>query len=868
MARADTLPPRATYRVQLGPQFGFDALSNRVPYLRDLGISHLYLSPIFSAGTGSTHGYDVTDWNTINPELGGEEAFLRLSAVVRQCGLKILLDIVPNHMAIAGGKNPWWDDVLKQGRSSPYAGFFDLRWREPSGAAPEKIILPLLEDYYGKVLEQGKIALERTDPPSIRYGDLLLPLSAASLDELRGKGGLDRFSGTPGAPETFRPLHELLERQHYRLARWQTGAHEMSYRRFFAINSLVGLRMEKRAVFSAVHRRIEQLLRDGHIHGLRVDHIDGLRQPADYLESLTQLADGKVEYVVVEKILGDLERLPAEWPVDGTTGYEFCRQLNLLFTDAEAKHAFNRAYTRFTGEPHAYEDDLRQAKQQVLRELFAGAIDHLASDLSFRLAEDWRWQDLTRSEIAFALTEFLQAFPVYRTYRHTEGPAAPADRAIIAQTCATCMARHPLADPLPFEFLRDLLTGDYPEPDTSANFRRGLLEWVLTFQQYTGAVMAKAAEDTAFYVHVRLIALNEVGGDPGRFGGTRMEFHQTNHDRLAETPASLVATSTHDTKLSEDARARLAVLSEIPQEWETWLEDWRLQNRDDHRWMNGAPAPDPNDEYRLYQILLAIWPLAHEPDVESLRPRLHQHTRKAVEEAKRKISSLYPNSEYIEACLRFVDQRLDDIATASPFGNSFRRAVQRLALPGAVNSLTQLVLKATVPGVPDFYQGCESWDFSLVDPDNRRPVDWDRLQSLANSLRDRSPAQLLRDWRDGGIKLWTTRGLLALRAGQPLLFARGAYEPLFARGAHGERVLGFLRRHDGRTLIVLVPRFATRLGAPPVGAVWDDTQLILPHGRRPQAWRNVFTQRLHQAEEQTPMRDLFAELPFAVLVDF
>jgi (1->4)-alpha-D-glucan 1-alpha-D-glucosylmutase len=920
--------PSCTYRVQLHRQFAFSDLGGLAPYFRALGISDFYLSPIFTATPGSLHGYDITDYRRVNPELGGGDGFDLLAARLRSEGCGILLDFVPNHMGIAGMVNGWWRDVLENGRHSPYAPFFDIHWKEEVDRGHPRVLVPVLEDHYGRVLEQGKITLVYENEFLLRYGDLSLPVNPSSyaliLDPLGSGAGerprairalatafaalaalsagcdpetarrrrddadrlkqemagafaarpewrerlterLREINGVAGNAASFDEMHELIERQHYRLARWQTGAHEINYRRFFAIDSLVGLHMERTDVFRESHELIARLVREGKVAGLRIDHIDGLRQPEDYLRRLQSLErpDASLPlYVLVEKILAPGELLPEAWPVQGTTGYEFISDLAGVLVAAGAEKRFDQIYQDFTGETGRYPEIVYEKKCQIIDEMFANAVSNLGAELVEILAVDRRWRDLTRHELTTAVSELVANLPVYRTYRRRPSPASLQDRRVLEEACAQALARNPRADRQPFEFVRDLLIGSYPPAEAPEGYRSSLLSWVLTFQQYTGAVMAKAVEDTAFYTYDRLVALNEVGGDPGRFGGSVERFHRVNTDRLAGSPHSLVTTSTHDTKMSEDARARLYTLSELADEWEGWLREWHELAIRHRTLVDGHPAPDALDLYRFYQILLGVWPLEAAEADEDLRARLREHFRKAVNEAKRHTSILQANDAYLAACDRFVDG-VTTRESAADFLAAFLPGAQRVARLGMVNSLAQLVLKCTVPGIPDFYQGSEIWDFHLVDPDNRRAVDFDRRRRLLDEAAQRPAAALLENWRDGGIKLRVTQTLLQFRARHARLFADGDYRPVAGEGGFGDRLIAFTRTEGSESVFVVVPRLTAQLGWPPLGLAWDDTRLAPADGAG--GWRELFTGRTFPAAEPLFLRALFSELPFAVL---
>ncbi len=921
--------PRATYRLQLNAEFTFSDAAALIDDLTSLGISDWYVSPILLSTPGSTHGYDVNDYRTIDPELGGREGFDRLTDRLRARGQGVLLDFVPNHMGITGPFNTWWREVLESGRESPRARFFDIFWSPQPTDERERILAPVLGDHYGRVLKNGELRLEYAGGElSVAYGDLNFPLSARSYsvvlrpiaDSPRAPGGirdalralvsdfsslarpdairqriqadaraeylaslkhrladlvdrhpdlerlltsrLRRLNGRPGDPHSFDVLHGILERQHYRLARWQAGAHSTNYRRFFAIDSLAGLRMENPDVFAECHALVRDLIAERRITGLRIDHIDGLWDPLEYLQRLQALAAEPAAapfYVVVEKILAAHERLPAEWPVHGTTGYEFITELAGLFVDAAAEPRFTHLYAEFTGSTESYDEVLYRKKLLLLDDLFANAVSTLARNLAALLQSDRDWRDFSQHELAVAIRGLMASLRVYRTYRRMHAPVGPDDEREIVETTEDAIRRHPLVDPQPFVFLRDLLLGAYTPGDAS-NRQPAFARWILTFQQYTGAVMAKAAEDTAFYTYNRFIALNEVGGEPARFGSDVDDFHRACLERRAQTPHSLLTTSTHDTKLSEDARARLYALADIPDEWEAWAAEWRALNAPHKPVIDGRPAPDPNEEYRLYQTLLAAWPLDAETPDDALRTRLADHVRKAANEAKENSRWLHPNEPWLSALGTFTSTLLADTADGG-FIQSFRPRARRLAHLGAMVSLAQLVLKLTSPGVPDIYQGCEGWAFNLVDPDNRRPVDYPRLRELAQIARSHSPADLLRDWTTGAIKRRVTGDLLALRQALPDVFARGEYRPAAAAGPHAHRVAAFSRALGDDRVVVAVPRLTGRLACPPLGAIWEDTAVEIPGG----GWRDVITGRHHPAGLVLRLSELFAELPLAVL---
>lgn len=921
--------PRATYRLQLHRAFTFDDAAALAPYLAGLGVDTVYLSPILLSAPGSLHGYDVNDYRRLDADLGGREGFDRLSARLRESGLGVLLDFVPNHMGIDGPFNRWWRDVLESGRASPHARFFDIFWNSPRDG---RIHLPLLEDHYGRVLEAGKLRTAYLDAELVvAYGQTTFPLNLATYiavlapvaqhaaidadtrdslttwlraaSTLAGRPTrrrrrhtaararrltalktslatlvhsradlrhaidtrLTAINGMPGDPATFDELDALLDQQHYRLARWQTGAHESTYRRFFTIDSLVGLRMEHREVFRDSHALVAELLAHGDVHGLRIDHIDGLWDPDQYLDRLQTLARRVAPslsplYVVVEKIFAGDERLPAGWRTHGTTGYDFIRDLAGLFVDPAAEETFSRLFADLTGRRGSFQAEALAAKQALLDDALSNTATILAARLAELVQQDRRWRDLSEHELRVAVREIVAHLRVYRTYRRIEEPVAPADRAAIDAAAARAVRRHPLANAEVIGFVRDALTGDYPPAEAAREYRDAVARWALTVQQHTGAVMAKAVEDTAFYTYTRFIALNEVGGDPDRFGEDVDRFHVRAAARGAATPHALVATMTHDTKLGEDTRARLYALSGIPTEWDAWVREWTTRNRRHKTIVDGVEAPDPAEELRLYQAIVGIWPLGDDGSLGDLSDRLSAYAAKAANEAHVHSSWQQPNAEWIAAVERFIAAILRD-DTPDGFLASIRPRARRVAELGMTVSLAQVAIKLTAPGVPDIYQGQEIWDFSLVDPDNRRPVDYARRLALAEGLDARSWTDLLGAWEDGAIKLRLTRDLLRLRARRPSVFGRGEYRPLAAHGVHAGRVVAFTRGGRRRYVVVIVPRLAAPVGWPPVGAAWDDTTIDLGGGA---PLTNILTDA-HVPATNARLAEIFADLPIAVL---
>lgn len=923
--------PVSTYRLQLRKEFPFAAVRELVPYLHSLGIGACYCSPILMSAPGSTHGYDVNDYHHIDAELGGRQGFDAFASEASRHRMGIVLDFVPNHMGIHGSSNRWWQDVLECGRNSPHADFFDIDWTEPFSTSRARVLVPVLDDQYGVALEAGKLSIGYEDGAfSVRFYDLRFPLSpetyavllagaaeqpvvtdaarvrlrtlaeafrslplSRGVDEPIGRrprnelkaqlamaydadegvraaiaAQLELINGKDGDPRSRDRLDGILSEQHYRLAHWKTGAHEVNYRRFFAIDTLIGLRMENPEVFAETHRMIGGLLREGIVSGLRIDHIDGLRNPLEYLERLQQLALKKGEtarrpfYVVVEKILAENEEIDRAWPAHGTTGYEFIPQLSGLFVARTAENKFENIYREFTGETEGYADVVYVNKRLVLDEMFANAVIQLAHQLANLINSDRRWRDLTRFELTVAVREIMAALRIYRIYRRMNAECRLEDSQEIDRACEEAIRRNPRQDPQPFKFVADVLIGRYPPPSAMQEYREALWRWVLTWQQYTGAVMAKAVEDTTYYVYNRFIALNEVGSNPAIFGGSIEDFHRVCAWRRASTPQSMLATSTHDTKLGEDARARLYVLSELPDDWADWVQEWRGMNERHKTLVDGRLAPDANEEYRFYQTLLACWPIPpFEPD-DAFRARLRDHVRKATNEAKRNTHWLHPNDRWLAACDKFVDLLLTS-TPSNGFLPNFSARAHRLAHLGMVNSLAQVALKCTTPGVPDFYQGCELWNLSLVDPDNRQLVDWSPLQRFNAEVPKCSWRELLRTWPDGRVKFRVTKDLLNFRRSRPAIFQEGDYAPLESTGRFSDRVVVFARQYQHTAVVVIVPRLSAVLGCPPLGLVWEDTAIALPASSG--TWRDVLTGAEWRGGVPLLLSDAFSELPLAVL---
>jgi (1->4)-alpha-D-glucan 1-alpha-D-glucosylmutase len=914
------LPPRATYRLQFHKGFTFDDAVKIVPYLARLGISHVYSSPIQTAAPGSAHGYDIVDHSTINPELGGEDGFRRLSETLQEHGLKLLLDIVPNHMGVGGKDNGWWLSVLEWGRLSPVANAFDIDWERPG--ADGKLIVPSLSGLYGEVLEKGELQL-KFDPAegsfSVWHWEHRFPICpttyplvldhalAAMSDQAEARGlrllterlrtltdrtppkdraalpeeaerikrdlaqvvtaspalrkvidsAIGIINGVSGHPESFNTLHRLLEAQAYRLAYWRVASSDINYRRFFDINTLAGIRVEIPEIFEKTHELLFRLIDEGLVHGLRIDHIDGLADPEGYCRTL-QYKVGPGFYVAVEKILEPGEKL-RPWPVAGTSGYDVLNLIDGVLLDAEAGDTFERIYREASGLEGPYDDLLRQAKIEITGKNFASELEVLVSDIKTIANADRRTRDYTAFTLRQALIEIIAAFPVYRSYLRDAEPAAE-DVRLIAETIRAAQQSSSLPDCSVHDFISSALFGKAAaDPTDLHRFRR-------RFQQLTGPVMAKSLEDTLFYRYGRLIALNEVGGDPDHFSLSPEAFHQANADRARNWPHAMIATATHDTKRGEDARARLLALSEMPQEWAEALNLWREVASPHLSKLNGAPAPDANDQVILFQALLGAWPMELLEKTDSKQPaafqeRMEEYLTKALREAKRHTSWVAPNEAYEGATLKLLQALLDP---KNSLLDRFQPLAQRLSLLGMLNGLSRTILKMTLPGVPDIYQGTEFWDFSLVDPDNRRPVDYkSRIEAL--DLNE-SFEILMRNWPDGRIKQRILLRLLHDRAETPTLYAEGDYQPLSIEGERAFHLLAYIRRQGETALAVVVPRLWSGLTSTDSlafdQAVWSDTSVTLPHG----CWRNVLTRDdiLIDSDRQR-IAGLMSPLPFVVL---
>lgn len=947
--------PLATYRLQFNADFKFEDAIRILDYLRDLGISHVYASPILTSRHGSNHGYDVTDPSRIDPEIGGEEGFAAFQAALEERGMGLLLDIVPNHMA-ASSENRWWMDVLEHGPDSPYAFYFDIDWHPPSRILENRLLLPFLAKPFGEAIEGGELQLkcesgrfllqygEQTFPVApawyaeiLRYGEtetrsnangdspavqewkgIIAVADSIATDhnsgthaaaERRGKfeqmrerlrqlvasspemaavldSTLRSLNGKAGEPQTFNPLERILAGQFYRLAFWQTPSESINYRRFFSITDLVGVRVEDPAVFEATHEAIIRLGYKPCSTGFRVDHIDGLRDPAGYLRRLCErLAPGSTTsgaehpserpYIVVEKILGTDESLPEDWPVEGTTGYDYLNFANRVLVDEEQAAALEEVYKRWTGTKQDFADVIYEKKRLVMRTILGVEMRALGRMLADLARADRYARELEPGELMEALVEVTACLPVYRTYVQTlDLPEAP--QKIVPAAIEAARKRRPNLPVACFNFVSDVLLLAAPA-HTRPEQREARVAFVTRWQQLTGPVVAKGFEDTALYVYFPLASLNEVGGDPRVASAKPCRFHEFIVERQTHWPNSMNATTTHDTKRSEDNRARIAVLSEIPAEWESALMKWSAINEKFVQAQNGTRMPDKNEEYLFYQTLIGAWPIC-EDEWSNLVPRLQEYVIKATREAMIHTRWTRPNEAHESALREFVAGVVDRKANGE-FCSSFDRFQQRTALYGMLNGLGQVVLKAVAPGVPDFYQGSDLWDLRLVDPDNRGPIDFDarmaRLAALRNAPSSDCPAyiqELLDHWRDARVKMHVMTKALAARHDHRELFQSGNYRRLNASGMQARRVMAFARSNDGEWAIAAVPRCVASVDAPVADGdrreFWRKTSIELPEDA-PKRWTNILAGgqgAIQAADGALTLGEAFADFPVAILL--
>ena len=941
--------PTCTYRLQFNRWFTFSQAREIVSYLDALGVSDVYASPYFQASPDSLHGYDITDHNKLNTAIGSRPDYDAWIAELHAHSMGQVLDFVPNHVGIADSRNTWWADVLENGPSSRYAPYFDIDWQPLKFDLRDKVLLPILSDQYGRVLERGELqvrfeegtfyllyrerrlpiapgtyrhileialknlanqkdedfyaelqsiltALEylpkrtETDPKRItervREKEIIkrrLERRCAEAPQVQRaiEKALRQINGERGDPRSFDALDELLNAQSYRLAFWRVAAEEINYRRFFDVNDLAAIRVELPKVFDAIHRLTLDLVSAGAVTGLRIDHPDGLYLPREYFEKLQQRCakalgiglrqNGRGIYMLAEKILAGSETLHKDWPVHGTTGYDFANQVTQLLVDSSAETAITKTFHRFIGHSIPFGHLLYAKKLQVMKLALANDVDVLGNVLD-RLSEQNRWyRDFTLEALSRAVRETIACFPVYRTYLAPGQPVSDEDRQIVERAINAAKRRNPGMEQSIFNYLRDVLLFRFP-PNLNAAERAAHTHFVLKFQQATGPIMAKAMEDTVFYIYNRLTALNEVGCEPQQFGSSVETFHERNVDRHRNCPATLLATSTHDTKRSEDVRARIAAISEIPELWRRSLQRWRVANRRWKRMINDLEAPDANEEYLLYQILLGTWPIGTDGEPESTATpeyveRIQAYMAKALHEAKINTSWIQPNEEWDAAMRDFVAKILE-VTPRNKFPPLFLPIAKEIARLGAINSLTQTLLKLTSPGVPDIYQGTEIWDYSLVDPDNRRPVDYNRRREMLASLPSATPEKLMRGWPDGGIKLFLTQRVLRFRREHADLFQRGEYFPLQASGMFAESCISFTRQLKDKWIAVIMPRLSSRVGFPPIGELWEDTTIEFPPTLSLNKAHGVFTcQPMRLKHRRVKVGDALSILPFAMITN-
>lgn len=981
--------PVSTYRLQFNHTFGFNDARGIVSYLHDLGISDVYASPYFKALKGSLHGYDIVDPSALNPEIGTKEEYDALIRELDTYGMGQVLDIVPNHMSCESD-NPWWMDLLENGRTSPYAVFFDIDWNPAVKKLSGKLHIPLLGDQYGKVLEsQGlKLTFDEgaffiyyqeqkfpllpetylfllqhrledlqnliTDngphltellsivtalkhlPPATekdrekideRYREKeiikkrLLTLYRESA-EIRDfiDANVDIFNGKKGDPRSFNPLDGLLTEQVWRLSHWRVANEEINYRRFFDVNNLAAVRTEDPAVFKKAHKLIFRLVAEKKITGLRVDHPDGLYNPSEYFEKLqrecfSRLVSAKAPedddheksdmvpevlrryerllssdpqykpfYIVGEKILTKGEKMPEDWPIFGTTGYVFLNSLNGIFIDTKNAKMFDNLYAKFIGTNTFFPEVVYEKKKLVIQVAMSGEINTLGHYLNNISEKNRHTRDLTLNSLTRAITEVIAFFPVYRTYINSS-IVKDKDRQYIEAAVSKAKRKNPAISAFIFDFLEDVLLLKFPE-GFSEEDKKEWFDFAMKFQQITAPVMAKGVEDTAFYVYNRLVSLNEVGGSPDRFGLSLEAFHGQNLDRLKFWPHALITTSTHDTKRSEDVRARINVLSEIPEKWRECLIKWSSLNKKKRTPVEGQEAPDRNEECLLYQTLVGAWPLGRlaETEYDAFKTRIKDYMVKALREAKVNTSWINPNAEYEDAVISFIDAVMA-VAPGNKFLERFEPFQKTLSWFGMLNSLSQILLKIASPGVPDFYQGNEVWDFSLVDPDNRRPVNFAGMrETLAALKKEMSNSgsdftgflrELIQNWEDGSVKLYVTLQALTYRKENHQLFMEGAYIPLIGDGELKDHICAFARQRDNKAVLVVVPRFMTQVPrftyeAQSWGKVWENTGILLPDDIPGNIFNNVLTGEKSEAvrrsgKRELPLGPVFSGFPVAML---
>ncbi|MDD2366815.1 MAG: malto-oligosyltrehalose synthase [Desulfuromonadaceae bacterium] len=981
--------PISTYRLQFNGQFGFSDASGIARYLHQLGITDIYASPYFKAREGSLHGYDVMDQNSLNPEVGTNDEYEELVSALKRYDMGQILDIVPNHMCIEGQGNAYWMDLLENGPSSYYANFFDIDWHPVTKELENKILIPILGDQYGTILENGELRLSFEEGSFfVRYYNHKLPLipksyssiltlgidkiqevltkDAPQFQELmsivtalkhlppatekdperiseryREKEVIKRrlwtlcqnssaigefiscnvaiFNGKKGDPRSFDLLDALLREQVYRISHWRVATEEINYRRFFDINSLGAIRVEDPAVFEETHRFVFKLIETGKISGLRIDHADGLKDPEDYIRRLqsgcfcrmygkeleAENCEGensissreryqlitatnhsyKPFYIIAEKILLKGEKLPESWSVFDTTGYDFANQVNGLFVDTGNAKAFEAIYTRFLRHRVDFMQAVYDKKKLVMQVAMSSEINTLGHYLNRISEQNRHTRDFTLNSLIKAIVEVIAFFPVYRTYINSFD-VPERDKQYIESAIGWAKRQNPAISASVFDFIRDVLMLSFPA-NHSEDQKKNWLDFVMRFQQITSPVMAKGVEDTAFYIYNRLVSLNEVGGSPERFGITLEAFHGQNIERCKSRPLAMLATSTHDTKRSEDVRARITVLSEIPERWRDALSRWSRQNRRFKMVVDGKPAPSRNEEYLFYQTLVGTWPFCRFEDDEfaQFRTRIKEYMLKAMREAKVHTSWISPNTMREDAVMYFIDTILKD-SPQNSFLHDFAKFQELSSACGIFNSLSQTLLKITSPGIPDFYQGNELWDFSLVDPDNRRPVDFQLRKAILDELKEKVSAaglletarEVFKSRKDGRIKMYMTFKSLIFRREHRELFELGRYLPLIVEGLCRENICAYERSINGRSIMVVVPRLCSRFvgetsGVPLGVDVWQDTRIVQQFDIATSCYRNIFTGQVLELNQDgagltLSVADILSEFPVALLERF
>jgi (1->4)-alpha-D-glucan 1-alpha-D-glucosylmutase len=963
--------PTATYRLQFHQGFTFRDAAELIPYLARLGISHCYASPYLRARPGSTHGYDIIDHGSINPEIGTQEDFEIFLRALHEHDMGQILDIVPNHMGVMGSDNAWWLDVLENGEASQFADYFDIDWNPIKDELQGKVLVPVLDDQYGNVLDRGELKLEfdsgkaefsityyqhrfPVDPKEyprilnraipflqqqitsddiglIELQSLIaafghLPSRTDLTPEKRSERNRDKevhkrrlanlllqhsevagairntvndLNAGAGNPQNYDALHDLIKAQAYRLAYWRVAADDINYRRFFDVNDLAGIRTEKPEVFNATHAFVLDLVSRGHLNGFRIDHPDGLYNPAEYFRHLQSQRGAAPDpssmtdterivpslYVVAEKILLHEEKLPDNWPIFGTTGYDFLNLVNGLFIDSCSGRQMDRTYRAFAGPRDSFRDTVYKCKKLVMKRALASELNVLANLLSQIALADRHTCDFTVNSLRDALAEVIAAFTVYRTYI-TPTHVSSVDHRYIAPAVSLARLRNTTADTTIFDFVRDVLLLKAADGHLDS-YRRAVNHFAMKFQQFTSVVMAKGVEDTALYRYHRLISLNDVGGDPSQFGISVEDFHRRMEERSRTWPHAMLSTSTHDTKRSEDVRARIDVLSEFPQLWRRHVRDWKEVNREKKRTVNGCEAPSPNDEYALYQTLIGVWPTEVPCDRcrESIVQRIVGYSLKAVREAKLKTSWSNQNEAYESAFTHFIRSILSVENTF--FWDSFHPFQRKVARLGMLGSVAQTLIKLVAPGVPDFYQGTELWDLSLVDPDNRRPVDYeirsrkleylqktisaaDKIDSTGDDHASNRLDVLFEHLDEGHLKLFVIWKSLALRKQNLQLFNAGSYVPLLAVGDRAEHVIAFARVWNSQSAMLVVPRLFGKLFGDAAecrnAELWGDTSIHVPK-ELAGIHRNVFTMKSNATARVLPIQQLLEGFPFALLIN-